>query len=123
MIRSLLQSKWFTIAIVLFAVVLTAVIAEREPKLASMLQETKQLDDRILELNNEQTNLEQRQAYYSSDAYLEEQARLKLNYKKPGEKVVFVYRSSKSQDIEQKPEVRTLTNVELWWYYLLGREK
>ena len=72
------------------------------------------VDPERTELSKKETNLleqirkeeeiieeqEQRADYYRSAGYKEMQARLKLNYKKPGETVIFVY--DNPSDVESR---------------------
>ena len=61
--------------------------------------------------------------YMKSNAYLERQARLKLNYKKPDEKVVFVYQNSnakvqnKNVETEKILDSKLLVNLKEWWKF------
>jgi len=82
-----------------------------------------ELDRRIDDLENQiekteelSAQLEKNADYYKSDEYKEEQARIKLNYKKPGEEVILIYESSEEGD---KPEkVIDLPNWKKWLEYL-----
>lgn len=63
-------------------------------------KETDNLKRKIDETNKTVAELENSKEYLQNPAYLERQARLRLNYKKPDEKVVFVYRSPYNQNPE-----------------------
>lgn len=54
------------------------------------------VESKVAALQNDNDYLASSSAYFSSDEYLERQARLKLNYKPAGEQVAFVYKSSAS---------------------------
>jgi cell division protein FtsL len=64
-----------------------------------------ELEKKIENLEKENKNLEQSKDYFQSDAYLERQARLKLNYRDADEKLAFVYLdkdASKSMDFKSR---------------------
>lgn len=83
-----------------------------------------ELKSRVAELENNNKFLASSSAYFASDAYLERQARIKLNYKFSDEQVAFVYKdtsvkiASASQEFETK--LAEMPNWKKWWYYLLG---
>lgn len=71
----------------------------------------------------ESTNQELKEmiAYLESDQSLEEQARLNLNLKKPGEKVIVIEaskNSSGSEDINKTTAAEN--NFVKWWHYFFG---
>src|SRR3989344_1311667 len=113
----LLQSKWFTMFACISLLVLGIVLFLRKPELDAISRESKRADEKILEIQREQDDLKERQKYLASEAYLEQQARLKLGYKKQEEKVVYIYRTASQQ---QEPTTeKPITNLKLWWYYLI----
>ena len=84
----------------------------------------KDLKSRIVDLENNNKFLASSSAYFASDAYLERQARLKLNYKLSDEQVAFVYKDTSvkiaSPSKEFKSKLVEMPNWKKWWYYLLG---
>ncbi len=88
-----------------------------EPPLTASYREIKNLDQKISEAKDSLSKANQLSAYFSSYAYLERQARLKLNYKKPDENVVYVYkRNIASASAESKingdlSKDKTLKNI------------
>ncbi len=69
--------------------------------LPTILQNNRRITTTTAELDQLQKAQNESQdqlAYLNSDAYLERQARIKLNYKKPNETVVFVYKSPYNQN-------------------------
>lgn len=84
----------------------------------------KDLESRVADLENNNNFLASSSAYFASDAYLERQARLKLNYKLPDEQVAFVYKDTSvkvaSPSKEFKTQLTQMPNWKKWWYYLLG---
>ena len=94
-----------------------------EPQLVAVRKELKNLNQKIDEVKKSSLELEKLGDYMKSNAYLERQARLKLNYKKPDEKVIFVYQNSNAK--VQNNNVKTgkildsklLVNLKEWWKF------
>ena len=80
------------------------------------------VQSRINDAERENHMLASSSAYFQSDAYLERQARMKLNYKLPDEQVAFVYPdASASSKAELSKGNDQLPNWQKWWYYILGK--
>lgn len=101
-----------------------------EPALITMYKESANLDKKISEVKQSASELERLGDYIKSDAYLERQARLKLNYKKPDEHVVYVYQKtpgsgtetvSKTTQLSKVFENKLIANIKSWFGYLLGK--
>lgn len=94
----------------------------RDQKL-DMEQETRDWEGKISSLRQENDYLQKFGDYFRSFAFLEKEARKRLNFKAPGEEVVFVYeataQASRSQDF--KLRLKTMANWEKWLYYILGK--
>ena len=96
-----------------------------QPALTTPQKELINLNKKIVEAERSASELERLKDYLQSDAYLERQARLKLNYKKPNEKVVYVYTREngnktepKNADVDGAIESKLNQNLKLWWGYL-----
>lgn len=128
MFRNILRSGWFTAAAAVVAGFLLISLIKIEPVLVTTRNELKNLDKKIAEVERLASELERLGDYAKSDGYLERQARLKLNYKKPDEKVVYVYNTQAGLTKEaggasENPEVfnsKLILNLKSWWQYLLG---
>lgn len=100
-------------------------IFKLQPSLNIVRREVDNLNQKIAETEKELSELKKLGDYFKSAAYLEREARLKLNYKKPGENVVFVYRNQPLQNPAginntTKPS-SVLPNWRKWLEYLLDR--
>lgn len=88
-----------------------------------MDQEAQDWEGRISSLQQENEYLQKFGDYFKSFAFLEKEARKRLNFKAPGEEVVFVYdttvQSSRSHDFALR--LKTMANWEKWMYYILGK--
>lgn len=101
--------------------------------------DVKQLQDEINAIEGKNNNLKKMINYLGSDQFAEEQARLKLGLKKPGEEVVAVKGveeavesqnaiTQKKVDIYKiagldKQVKKTQTNPERWWDYYFSASK
>ena len=100
-------------------------IIKLKPSLETVSQEVNNLDQKITEAERDLSESQKLSDYFKSAAYLEREARLKLNYKKPGESVVFVYKNQHAQNpAEPGGAVKSsiiLPNWQKWLNYLLNK--
>src|SRR3990167_9169884 len=89
-------------------------------------KEVKNVEAKIKEVQKDTDYLNKFLAYFQTPAFLEKEARLKLNYKAQGEEVVFVYKD-KGADTDKGSELINLEellskipNYKKWFLYLLG---
>ena len=120
----ILQRKILTIGLVLLLVWLGYRSWEIRAQRMGTDAQVKDLQSRANEFENNNQFLASSSAYFASDAYLERQARLKLNYKLPDEQVAFVYKDTSvkvaSPSQEFKTQLAEMPNWKKWWYYLRG---
>ena len=118
MLRGILQSRWFTLAAVAVIGLVGMSLFKIVPSAEVAFQEKENLDQKISGLKQSSQEIEKLGDYLKSDAYLERQARIKLNYKKPDESVVFVYKKpaeqTASQSLQTKPGQDIITKVKNW---------
>src|SRR3989338_6359090 len=86
--------------------------------------EIHELEAKIDNLEKSNGLLEKFISYMADPLFLERQVRIKLNYKSPGEEVVFVYPDNSvkivSVSMDFKNQLSKMPNVIKWWYFLLG---
>jgi len=120
----LLQHKVLTICLILLLVWLGYRSWQIRDQRAGIDSQVKELKSRVTSLEDNNKFLASSSAYFASDAYLERQARLKLNYKFADEQVAFVYKDTSVKVSSPSPEFKTqlaeMPNWKKWWYYLLG---
>lgn len=115
--QPILQSRLLTVALAILLVFLGWSLLRVYPQISSLRKQTAVVDDSIKELHRRTAELEHDAAYLKSEAYLERQARLTLNVKKPGEKVVYFYADQyNAADIVASP----VPPHEPWWHRLFG---
>jgi len=121
---NILRRKTVIIGLVLILAWLGNGLYDLHARRATTIVQLSDIESKVKDTEDEQAFLASASAYFSSDAYLERQARLKLNYKLPDEEVAFVYRdtSEKAVSIEEalKDRIARLPNWQKWWYWLRG---
>jgi len=61
--------------------------------------------------------------YFKSEAYLEREARARLNYKKPEEKVAIIYRDKGSGQFDDSMEnEENIGQIKKWWRWLWNKQ-
>ena len=117
-----LNSKVFTVlASASLVWILFSVISLKISK-DEIKEEERNVETKIDNARHNNESLEKFIKYFDNPSFLEKEARLRLNYKAPGEEVVFVHRDLNSKKISSldEPLEDNLPNYKKWWYYLLG---
>lgn len=125
MFRKPLQSKIFSIFIGLFILIVLASVLRVKLSLTLLNKEVASQQEKLEETGEAIKELEKNREYSKSEAFLEKQLRLKLNYKKPDENVVFVYRTGQSSDQttdSNDAQEKGLRGWLKWWRNLIGRK-
>ena len=122
--NNILKSKWLTVVIIVgigwFG------LSSIKIKLFNNIvnKETADVEQKIEDLERSNVSLEKFIEYVKNPSFLEKEARLKLNYKAPGESVAFVYPDENSQvssgSIGFDKQLAQMPNYAKWLYYLWG---
>ncbi len=119
-----LNSKVFTTLVGIFALWLTLSSINLSSQKDTVDKEVKNVEAKIKEVQNDTDYLNKFLAYFQTPAFLEKEARLKLNYKAQGEEVVFVYKDKNPQKVSDQTGLEELLtkipNYKKWFLYLLG---
>lgn len=89
-------------------------------------KEAKIFENKINNLETVNKSIEERLKHFEYPSFLEKEARLKLNYKSVGEKVVFVYPDTSKISSESGgfyDRLNRLPNYMKWVYYFLGMSR
>jgi len=97
-IRKMLGSKAFLFFVFIILIVLTINLAQESYRKYQLKKEIRELKLEIDRLEGNKEQLSNLMEYFKNDSYLEQEARVKLNLKKPGEKVVILSRDSVTDD-------------------------
>ncbi len=89
--RQIFGSKIITVILIIIVGALTISLSRLVIKTIVQRRALLHLEEQIAILQRQKAEFAQKKSYFQSDSYLEQQARLKLNYKKPNENVVFIY--------------------------------
>ena len=117
MFKKILQSKWFGLVPGLALLGLGFSLYQLYHSYQAVGLEANNLQAKIAQAQKATAALAQQNANADNPAFLERQARLRLNYKKPDENVVFVYRDQYNQNSNQTAS--TAPAEEPKWYQQL----
>lgn len=122
MFKNILQSRWSTAGIAILILLLGLAVYRILPIVAVLNKENNNLKEKISETNKNIKELEKSKEYYQDPSYLEREARLRLNYKKQDEKVVFVYRDQYNQPKSTANKPQGLFEIlKNWLANLIGK--
>ena len=125
--QKLLKSKIFFIFLIPILLALTVGIFQKLYYRYEIKGDLDKLNVEIADLNKQKNDLNQLVDYYKNESNLEKEARIRLNLKKEGEKVVIILpqATSTGESSETISKVSTdignLPNYKQWWYYFFGR--
>ncbi len=89
-------------------------------------REVNNVEKKIKDVQKDADYLNKSLAYFQTPAFLEKEARLKLNYKAQGEEVVFIYKDKNiktdkvSDSVSFEELLGEMPNYKKWFLYLLG---
>jgi cell division protein FtsB len=116
---SFLNSKIATVVLAAACVWLLVLAAHAGIRRIASQRELDAIRDRIEAGQRDNTRLTGELARMRRPAWLALLARTRLNYKRPGETVVFVYKSEKSGTISQPQQTQDVrSNLQKWWAWL-----
>lgn len=125
--QKLLKSKIFFIFFIPVLLALTIGIFQKLYYRYEVKGELDKLNSEIAVLNEQKEGLSELLDYYKNKSNLEKEARIRLNLKKEGEKVVIILPQATSTDENgetiSKASIDTLNlpNYKQWWYYFIGK--
>ncbi len=112
---NIFHNKLLQTLIILFGISLIVNLSKDILRLLRSADELKQASQRIEELQKENENLIQKKEYYQSAAFVEEEARNKLNMVKEGETIVILPPNLKELLGTKKDHLnKTLPNWRQW---------
>lgn len=124
-----LSSRWFFITIIILFVLLSASLIKELYRSYQIKKEIDTLKSQIESLENENQEFAHFVEYLKTDRYFEEQARIKLGLKAPGEKVIVLKGEEETENPPEQAgglvrnardiETAGLTNPQKWLSYFL----
>lgn len=122
--QKLVKSKIFFIFLIPILLALVTGISQKFYYRYEIKKELGKLNTEIADLNKQKEDLNQLVDYYKNESNLEKEARVRLNLKKEGEKVVIILpqatstgESNESISIFGGGNIENLPNYLQWWYY------
>lgn len=132
-IKRLLGSKIFLFFIILILIVLVVNLFRESYRKYQLTKEINKLKSEIERLEGKSQYLADVMEHFQEGSYLEKEARLKLNLKKPEEKVVVLSQREREEDIQgdlkmrleearksQRDENNETANYWKWWEYFFA---
>jgi len=122
-IKKLLGSKVFLFFIILALIGLVVSLGQESYRKYQLTKEINGLKSEIEQLEGKNQQMADLMEYFQEGSYLEKEARLKLNLKKPGEKIVVISQTAEAEVdkrivAETEGEVSNeTTNFWKWWEY------
>ncbi len=113
----LLFSKFFLIFCVVIFLVVLFYLAQGTVKSYKVNSEIADLENEIIHSDKQNQDLGQLISYLKSDAFIEQEAKLKLGLKKPGENLVVIPQSDSAQTENNVVANKETTNLAKWWGY------
>lgn len=112
-ISRLLQSRWVLAILMLLLIMSGLRLSNEIARRTKISSEINRLKEQITELKSEQESLTSLIDYLRTDAFVEEEARKKLNLQKPGERRVII-----SDPMLASTQLSNKNNnIQLWWSY------
>ena len=127
--QKLLKSKIFFIFFIPILIALIIGIFQKIYYRYEVKGELDKLNNEINVLNEQKEGLSNLLDYYKNESNLEKEARVRLNLKKEGEKVVIILPTTTSTVTNEDGKVisrssinkKDLPNYMQWWYYFIGK--
>lgn len=124
--KRLIKSKMFFIFLVPVSFALIFGIFQNFYHRYQVKKDLDRLNAEIFNLNKQKEDLGKLLDYYKNASNIEKEARIRLNYKKEGEKVVVILptatTSSGGETISASSlNDENLSNYKQWWYYFFGK--
>jgi len=110
----ILQRKVLTPLLILVLIWLGYLVFKVRAQRDVAVQHVHDLESKIADTQESSQLIASSSAYLSSDAYLERQARLKLNYKYPDENVAFVYQDKSVKTDSNPDQTESGTQISIW---------
>lgn len=116
--RLVTSQRFLAIVGLSFLVLILFPLAKTYSQRKLVEQEINDVKKEISDFESKNQELKEMINYLQSDQSLEEQARLNLNLKKPGETVVVINEKKIAANaVSPSDETKDFSNLKKWWYY------
>ena len=121
--EKLIRSRVFFIFLIPILLVLLIGIFQQFYHRYQVKKNLGKLDAEIANFNKQKEDLSNLLDYYKNESNLENEARVRLNLKKEGEKVVIILPTATStSENEIFDDIENLPNYKQWWHYFFRRD-
>jgi cell division protein FtsL len=117
---NLLFSKFFLIFCIVIFLVALFYLAQGTIKSYKVNSEISDLQNEINHLEKQNQDLSQLIEYLKSDAFIEQEAKLKLGLKKPGENLVVIPGMNLGNPRADEAQNKEMINPIKWWTYFFN---
>ena len=118
----LIFSKFFLVFFVILFLVVLFGLAKGTVKNYQVDSEIVELQKDISQLEKQNQEFKQLVNYLETDSFVEQEAKLKMGYKKPGENLVIIPQEETTEQNIIFNEYQQLSNPAKWWaYFFLNR--
>jgi len=119
----LLKSKIFFIFLIPIFLALLIGIFQQFYHRYQIKKNLNELNAEIANFNKQKEDLNNLLNYYKNESNLENEARVRLNLKKEGEKVVIILPIATSTNENKiSGDIENMPNYKQWWYYFFMRD-
>ncbi|HPA25511.1 MAG TPA: septum formation initiator family protein [bacterium] len=118
--KKLLDSKIIILGLFLILFLITLSLIKNINKNKIVADKTMELDLEIKKIDQENKDLQQLIAYFSTPEFLDKEAREKLNMAKPGEKIIIIPQENNLSQTSDASEKNNQKNYILWWNYFFN---
>ncbi len=107
------------LVLTLISLVYVAIALGREAYRKYQIEkEVSSLEEQISLLGQDNLKLSELLGYFQKESFKEKEARAKLNFKKPGEKVIILTPSEEEPMTEEElQKEEEISNIQKWWNY------
>lgn len=118
--KTIINSKIMILGLFFILVLISISLIKNVNKNKIISDKTLELDREIKKIEEENKNLEELIAYFSTPEFLDKEAREKLNMAKPGEKIIIIPQEDKNLASVDNKEMSDKKNYVLWWDYFFN---
>jgi cell division protein FtsB len=119
-LKDFIFSKFFlAICIVIFLTIVFG-LAKNTLRKNDVQNEITDLQDEIAQLEGQNKEFAQLVQFLNSDTFIEQEAKLKLGYKKPGEQLVVIPLEEVISNQQELGVAAQASNPSKWWYYFFN---
>jgi len=115
------SQRFLAIVGLIFLLLIIIPLAKTYSQRRLVEKEIADVQKEIAEFESNNQELQEMIAYLESDQSLEEQARLNLNLKKPGEEVIIIEdKDLKKSQFQESSNQKQVSNFVKWWNYFFN---